>query len=100
VIARSDLANELLTTVLDGYGWRWTLTTAATSEGEVRRTALDPSGSAKPPEKRKVGGSTPPLTTSLTCTDVSLVIAKMQLMTLVVSFLGHQLQADDRTSMP
>jgi hypothetical protein len=58
-----DLANELLTTVLDGCGSRWTLKTAHTSDDEVRRTALDPPGSAKPPEKRKVGGSTPPLTT-------------------------------------
>ena len=55
-----DLANELLTTVLDGCGSRWTLKTAHTSDDEVRRTALDPPGSAKPPEKRKVGGSTPP----------------------------------------
>jgi len=59
-----DLANELLTTVLDGCGSRWTLKTAHTSDDEVRRTALDPAGSAKPPEKRKVGGSTPPLTTT------------------------------------
>ena len=41
------------------------------------------------PEKRKVGGSTPPLTTTLTCADVRLVIVRLQLMTLVVSFLGH-----------
>jgi hypothetical protein len=59
-----DLANELLTTVLDGCGSRWTLKTAHTSDDEVRRTALDPPGSAKPPEKRKAGGSIPPLTTS------------------------------------
>ena len=64
-----DLANELLTTVLDGCGSRWTLTTAHTSDDEVRRTALDPPGSAKPPEKRKVGGSTPPLTTSVSPAD-------------------------------
>jgi hypothetical protein len=50
-----DLANELLTTVLDGCGSRWTLKTAHTSDDEVRRTALDPPGSAKPPEKRKAG---------------------------------------------
>jgi hypothetical protein len=59
-----DLANELLTTVLDGCGSRWTIKTAHTSDDEVRRTALDPPGSAKPPEKRKVGGSTAPLTTT------------------------------------
>jgi hypothetical protein len=47
-----DLANELLTTVLDGCGSRWTLKTAHTSDDEVRRTTLDPPGSAKPPEKR------------------------------------------------
>jgi hypothetical protein len=41
-----DLANELLTTVLDGCGSRWTLKTAHTSDDEVRRTALDPPGSA------------------------------------------------------
>ena len=50
------------------------------------------------PEKRKVGGSTPPLTTTLTCTDVRLVIVKVQLVGLVVSFLGHLPQADGRTS--
>jgi hypothetical protein len=50
------------------------------------------------PEKRKVGGSTPPLTTALTCTDVRLVIVKVQLVTLVVSFLGHLPQADGRIS--
>ena len=44
------------------------------------------------PEKRKVGGSTPPLTTTLTCADVSLVIVEAQLMTVVVSFLVHLLQ--------
>ena len=49
-----DLANELLTTVLDGCGSRWTLKTAHTSDDEVRRTALDPPGSAKPPENRKL----------------------------------------------
>jgi hypothetical protein len=30
----------------------------------AQRRAMDLRGSAKPPEKRKVGGSTPPLTTS------------------------------------
>jgi hypothetical protein len=47
-----DLANELLTTVLDGCGSRWTLKTAHTSDDEVRHTALDPPGSAKPPQRR------------------------------------------------
>ena len=31
--ACSDLANQLLTTVLDGYGRRWMLRTADTTEG-------------------------------------------------------------------
>jgi len=31
------------------------------------------------PEKRKVGGSTPPLTTILTCADVRLVIERARL---------------------
>jgi hypothetical protein len=50
------------------------------------------------PEKRKVGSSILPLTTGLTCADVYLMIVKVTPMTLVVSFLGHPLQADDRTS--
>jgi hypothetical protein len=35
---------------------------------------------------------------SLTCADVRLVIIKVQLVTLAVSFQGHLLQADGRTS--
>jgi hypothetical protein len=50
------------------------------------------------PEKRKVGSSILPLTTTLTCADVRLVITKAQLVTLVVSFSGHLLQADGRFS--
>jgi hypothetical protein len=50
------------------------------------------------PEKRKVGSSILPLTTALTCADVRSVIVKVQLVTFVVSFLGHLPQADDRTS--
>ena len=50
------------------------------------------------PEKRKVGGSTPPLTTTLTRVNVGPVIVGVQLATLVVSFLGHLPQADARTS--
>src|SRR5215469_5350986 len=49
-----DLANELLTTVLDGCGSRWTLKTAHTSDDEVRRTALDPPESAKPPVRKLI----------------------------------------------
>ena len=59
---------------------------------------MDAPGPAKPPEKRKVGGSTPPLTTTLTCVNVGPVIGGVQLATLVVSFLGHLPQADARTS--
>jgi len=33
-------------------------------------------------EKRKVGGSTPPLTTTLTCADVRLMIVKVTIMAL------------------
>jgi hypothetical protein len=36
--------------------------------------------------------------TTLTCVDVHLMIVKVTIMALVVSFLGHQLQADDRTA--
>jgi hypothetical protein len=39
-----DLANQLLTTVLDGYGRRWMLRTADTTEGQLSRTDLDPPG--------------------------------------------------------
>jgi hypothetical protein len=42
------------------------------------------------PEKRKVGGSTPPLTTTLNCVNVCLVIVRVQFATLVVSFLVRQ----------
>jgi [ribosomal protein S5]-alanine N-acetyltransferase len=64
----------------------------------IRPHSATCSDGAYAPEKRKVGGSTPPLTTTLTCADVHLVIVKVQLMTLVVSFLGHSPQADDLTS--
>jgi len=50
------------------------------------------------PEKRKVGGSTPPLTTTLTCTDARSMIVKVTIMAFVVSFLGHQPQTDDRAA--
>ena len=46
----------------------------STSYGLVTWPAVDTPGLAKPPEKRKVGGSTPPLTTALTCADVCFVI--------------------------
>jgi hypothetical protein len=37
---------------------------ASASYSPVRRPVVDSCGPAKPPEKRKVGGSTPPLTTT------------------------------------
>lgn len=40
----------------------------------------------KPPEKRKVGSSILPLTTTLTCADVHLVIVKVQVIALVAHF--------------
>jgi hypothetical protein len=52
---------------------------------------MDSCGPGNSPEKRKVGGSTPPLTTVLTCADVCLVIVKAQLVTLIVSFSGQLL---------
>lgn len=42
--ACGDLANQLLTTVLDGYGRRWLFRTADTTEGQLSRTDLDPPG--------------------------------------------------------
>jgi hypothetical protein len=64
----------------------------------VRRPGMDLPGLAKPPEKRKVGGSTPPLTTTLTCVNVGPVTVGVQFATLVVPFLGHLPEADARTS--
>ena len=47
------------------------------------------------PEKRRAGGSTPPLTATLTCADARFMIVNVTAMVLLVSFLGHQLQADE-----
>ena len=60
----ADLANTLLTTAVETWGWSWTSKGASASYGLVRRPVVDAPGLAKPPEKRKVGGSTPPLTTT------------------------------------
>jgi hypothetical protein len=62
--ARSDLANALLTTVLATGRQRWIARRLRPMKGLIRWPAVDSSGPAKPPEKRKVGGSIPPLTTS------------------------------------
>jgi len=63
--------------------------------GGLRWTCVNPGRS---PEKRKADCSTPPLTTVVTCADVRLVIVEVQLVGFVVSFLGHLLRADSRTS--
>src|SRR5262249_41126029 len=59
----ADLANTLLTTAVETWGWSWTSKRASTPYGLVSRSAVDSPELAKPPEERKVGGSTPPLTT-------------------------------------
>src|SRR5215831_13355905 len=61
--AAADLANALLTTAAETRRLAWTLREASTSYGLVRRPAMDWLGLLNPAEKRKVGGSTPPLTT-------------------------------------
>src|SRR5690349_15604212 len=43
----------------------------------LRRPAVDRRGSAKPPEKRKVGDSTPPLTTSRTAAKILLYLRQL-----------------------
>jgi hypothetical protein len=58
-------------------------------------TGLDPQILLK---SGRVGSSILPLTTTLTCADVRLLIVKVLPVTLVISFLGHLLQADGRTS--
>jgi len=50
------------------------------------------------PEKRKVGGSTPPLTTLMTSANAPSVVAFVLSVTFVVSFRSHLPQADDRLS--
>jgi hypothetical protein len=80
-VSHSDLANAVLTTAVEACGWRWTEGTAEASSILVNRPVVDLPGLAKPPEKRKVGGSTPPLTTTiarlsnlLTCGNATLEI--------------------------
>ena len=63
----ADLANILLTTALDTWGRSWTPAGANASYGPVNGTLLDWRGPANPPEKRKIGSSILPMTTTLTC---------------------------------
>ena len=71
----ADLANVLLTTAVDTQGWSWTTKGASASHGPVRRPVTDPPGRAKPPEKRKVGSSILPLTTTLTSHNALTAVA-------------------------
>ena len=59
----ADLANAVLTTAVETCGWSWTVRGVEVPYGPVRRPVVDWRGRAKPPEKRKVGSSTLPLTT-------------------------------------
>jgi len=63
-VSSADLANVLLTTAVETCGWFWIVAATEAPSGPVRRPVVDPPGLAKPSEKRKVGGSTPPLTTT------------------------------------
>jgi hypothetical protein len=58
-----DLANRVLTTVLETRRQSWIPARSETASWQPRRPMMDWAGPAQPPEKRKVGGSTPPLTT-------------------------------------
>jgi hypothetical protein len=68
--ARSDrrvdmpVANAVLTTVVDTGSRSWTPRCPSRSSGLLRWPAVDLYGPGHSPEKRKVGGSTPPLTTT------------------------------------
>ena len=53
----------MLTTAVETWGRSWTLGSASMPYDLVSSPVVDGPGLAKPPEKRKVGGSTPPLTT-------------------------------------
>jgi hypothetical protein len=53
----ADLANAELTTIVETRRWTWTPQTASMVCSQLRRSATDLGGPAKPPEKRKVGGS-------------------------------------------
>jgi hypothetical protein len=60
----ADLANALLTTVLETWGRSWTPARPKASYGPVRWTVVDSTGPANPPEKWKVGSSILPLATT------------------------------------
>jgi hypothetical protein len=60
----ADLANALLTTTLETCGRSWTPRRANTLYGPLNWTVVDSAGLANPPEKRKVGSSILPLTTT------------------------------------
>ena len=62
-------ANTVLTTAMDAWGRPWAPRSPESSSGLVRRPVMDSCGPGNSPEKRKVGGSTPPLTTILTSTN-------------------------------
>jgi hypothetical protein len=55
-------ANAVLTTPLATCGSTWTPASGPHLNYQIIRAVTDTAGPAKPPEKRKVGGSTPPLT--------------------------------------
>ena len=50
----ADLANTLLTTAVETWGWSWTSKGASASYGLVRRPVVDAPGPAKPPKSRKL----------------------------------------------
>ena len=56
-----NLANAVITTAVETEGWTWTQGMASASYGLVRQPVIDQRGPVKPPGKRKVGGSTPPM---------------------------------------
>ena len=62
----------------------------------IESPMVDRHGPAKPPEERKVGGSTPaPATPFFTCANVRSVVSLL-IVTLPVSFSLILFQADDR----
>ena len=61
---RSSVANAVQTTVVDTWGQSWMPRCPGRSSGLIRWPVVDSPELAKPPEKRKVGSSTLPLTTS------------------------------------
>ena len=64
-IVLRDLANRVLTTVLEPTATVLDSHEERALSRPLGRPMVDSPGPAQPPEKRKVGGSTPPLTTTL-----------------------------------